>query len=168
MKTTTAQAGCDLCASFRASKKQAVNDKEREAIQANYKTHLKMMFADRTCYARICHMSAMATAPNLGDSMAPDQSCLSLVIDGADQSEFKAPRNQPSAKKWDTLLRLQQRLFRRSAQRFQSQQHRLRKARLQLQILQYLRLFRRSAQRFQSQQHRLRKARVDFRIHQQD
>ena len=49
----------------------------------------------------------MATAPNLGDSMAPDQSCLSLVIDGADQSEFKVPRNQPSAKKWDTLWRPQ-------------------------------------------------------------
>ena len=76
---------------------------ERANADAEYKAHLKGVFAMRRVDMRFSQMSAASCEPGC---TLPNR-CLHIRIDGLDQAKGRCPRNLENSKEWSTLWRPQ-------------------------------------------------------------
>ena len=76
---------------------------ERANADAEYKAHLKGVFAMRRVDLRFSQMSAASCEPGC---TLPNR-CLHIRIDGLDQAKGRCPRNLENSKQWSTLWRPQ-------------------------------------------------------------
>ena len=87
---------CTDCAKYHMMRKKADCKRDRDRIVKAYSNHLRQIFQDRTCWAR---MEATAEATIKGITATADGSDhLLLVVDGMDEAKFKVPRCVPAAK----------------------------------------------------------------------
>ena len=87
---------CMDCAKYHMMRKKADCKRDRDRIVKAYSNHLRQIFQDRTCWAR---MEATAEATIKGITATADGSDhLLLAVDGMDGAKFKVPRCAPAAK----------------------------------------------------------------------
>ncbi len=80
-------AKCSECCRMQKMRREAVNAREREAVQKQLDGHLQIVFADRSIDARMSRLSVATAQGNIAT-----EGILYLVIDGMDQAKFRCPR----------------------------------------------------------------------------
>ena len=96
-------ARCATCARLAKTRRDSPDMAERANADAEYKAHLKGVFAMRRVDMRFSQMSARSCEP--GCTLA--NRCLHIRIDGLDQAKGRCPRNLENSKQWSALWRPQ-------------------------------------------------------------
>ena len=96
-------ARCTTCARLAKTRRDSPDMDERANADAEYKAHLKGVFAMRRVDMRFSQMSAASCEPGC---TLPNR-CLHIRIDGLDQAKGRCPRNLENSKQWSTLWRPQ-------------------------------------------------------------
>ena len=96
-------ARCTTCATLAKTRRDSPDMAERARADAEYKAHLKGVFAMRRVDMRFSQMSVASCEP--GCALA--NRCLHIRIDGMDQAKGRCPRNLENSKQWSALWRPQ-------------------------------------------------------------
>ena len=94
---------CTTCAKLAKTRRDSPDMDERANADAEYKAHLKGVFAMRRVDMRFSQMSVRSCEPGC---TLPNR-CLHIRIDGLDQAKGRCPRNLENSKQWSTLWRPQ-------------------------------------------------------------
>ena len=94
---------CTTCAKLAKTRRDSPDMDERANADAEYKAHLKGVFAMRRVDMRFSQMSVRSCEPGC---TLPNR-CLHIRIDGLDQAKGRCPRNLENSKQWSALWRPQ-------------------------------------------------------------
>ena len=96
-------ATCATCARLAKTRRDSPDMAERANADAEYKVHLKGVFAMRRMDMRFSQMSAASCEPGC---TLPNR-CLHIRIDCLDQAKGRCPRNRENSNQWSTFWRPQ-------------------------------------------------------------
>ena len=96
-------ARCATCARLAKTRRDSPHMEERATADAEYKAHLKGVFAMRRVDMRFSQLSVASCEPGC---TLPNR-CLHIRIDGLDQAKGRCPRNLENSKQWSNLWRPQ-------------------------------------------------------------